>query len=235
MDAPTTDLVRARRESPGLDDEGHTLTGHFAVFNEWTKIDSVYEGRFLERIAPGAFAKTFGENRSAVKVLFNHGNDPTMGDQILGSIENLEEDERGARYDVPLFDGIPPLIMGGLRNKAYGASFRFRVIPGKDEWNDHPERSEANPDALPERTVREVQLFEFGPVTFPAYANATAGVRSVSLTDQYLRARGVPVDIAQDLATPTREPAPTSTVQEPQEHSGMTPGQREAALRAFSL
>lgn len=233
MDAPTSDLVRARREAPALDDAGDTLTGHFAVFDEWTKIDSTFEGRFLERIAPGAFAKTFAENRDAVKVLFNHGNDPTMGDQILGAIDTLEEDERGARYDVPLFDGIPPLILGGLRQKAYGASFRFRVIPGKDDWNDTPERSESNPDGLPERTVREVQLFEFGPVTFPAYANATAGVRCVSLTDSWMRSRGIPVDLAHDLATPAREPATDD--QEPRQHSGLSHGERDRVLRDLTL
>jgi hypothetical protein len=37
---------------------------------------------------------------------------------------------------------------------------------------------------MPERTIREVQLFEFGPVVFPAYPAATAGMRS--LTDHYL-------------------------------------------------
>jgi hypothetical protein len=31
---------------------------------------------------------------------------------------------------------------------------------------------------LPERTIKELRLFEFGPVTFPAYQSATAGVRS---------------------------------------------------------
>ncbi|HMF61353.1 MAG TPA: hypothetical protein VK595_13325, partial [Vicinamibacterales bacterium] len=41
-----------------------------------------------------------------------------------------------------------------------------------------------NPHGLPERTVKEAQLMEFGPVTFPAYAGATAGVRS--LTDDFL-------------------------------------------------
>lgn len=243
MQAPTTDLVRARRDAPTLSGEGTTLTGHFAVFNEWTKIDSSFEGRFLERIAPGAFAKTFAENRDAVKVLFNHGND-TMGDQILGAIDTVEEDERGARYDVDLFDGLPPLILAGLRAGAYGASFRFRVIPGKDDWNDHPERSDTNPDGLPERTVREVQLFEFGPVTFPAYASATAGVRSVSLTDSWMRSRGIPVPekslrdfglaIAHDLATLTGEPAST-TDQEPPRHSGLTFGERASVLRELTL
>lgn len=232
MDAPTTDLVRALREAPVLaePDEGPVMHGHFARFNEWTKIDSVFEGRFMERLAPGAFAKTLQENRAAVKVLFNHGHDQTMGDQILGIPSTLEEDDEGARYEVPLFDGMPPLLMSGLRAGAYGASFRFRVIPNKDTWVDHPAASDHNPEGLPERTVHELQLFEFGPVTFPAYANATAGVRSLSTTDDWLRHRGLTIP-----ATPEREPAPTTTIPEPPEHSGMTPGQRDTVLRAFSL
>jgi len=40
-----------------------------------------------------------------------------------------------------------------------------------------------NPDAIPERTILQTQVFEFGPVTFPAYEGASAGVRS--LTDWY--------------------------------------------------
>lgn len=232
MDAPTTDLVRALRATPEIraeGDEAPVMVGHFARFNEWTKIDSAYEGRFLERIAPGAFAKTLKDNARAVKVLFNHGNDPTMGDTVLGVPSVLDEDEIGARYEVPLFDGVPPLLLSGLRNGAYGASFRFRVIPGKDDWVDLPERSAHNPDALPERTIREVQLFEFGPVTFPAYANATAGVRSVSLTDDYLRRRGAVV-----LGTPD-EGAATPEATEPLTHSGRTPAEREAVLRSFRL
>lgn len=43
-----------------------------------------------------------------------------------------------------------------------------------------PEASEDNPRALPERTIREAAVSEFGPVTFPAYADATAGLRSIT-------------------------------------------------------
>jgi len=229
MDAPRTDLVRAVREAPevGTGDDGSTLTGHFAVFDQWTEIDSVWEGRFMERLKRGAFAKTIAENLRAVKVLFNHGHDPTMGDQILGPPETVVEDDYGARYEVPLFDGIPALILSGLRSKAYGASFRFRVL--KDTWQDHPERSAENPDGIPERTVTEVQLYEFGPVTFPAYSGATAGVRSISLTDDWRARRGL---IVPSTATPDREPA-TTTDPEPQPHSTVTA--RERRLRALEL
>src|SRR6266702_2908415 len=61
-----------------------TLFGHFAVFGRWTEIDSVWEGQFMEQLAPGAFKKTMAENRSNMRVLFNHGKDPAIGDKVLG-------------------------------------------------------------------------------------------------------------------------------------------------------
>ena len=89
------------------------LRGHFAVFNRWTEINSWIEGRFLERIAPGAFRKTIRENRDRVRVrvLLNHGGDPQLGDKPLGPIEELREDATGAFYDVMLLEGIPELVV----------------------------------------------------------------------------------------------------------------------------
>jgi HK97 family phage prohead protease len=170
------------REDTGSGSATPTLVGHFAVFNRWTEIDSFFEGTFMERIAPGAFKKTMREQRSSVRVLFQHGRDPQIGDKPIGSIEKLEEDGEGAAYEVPLFRGIPDLIMDGLRSDQYGASFKFRVM--REDIVVEPAASKENPKGLDERTIKECQLFEFGPVTFPAYAEATAGLRS--LTDDYI-------------------------------------------------
>lgn len=189
-----------------VEGEDPTLFGHFAVFNEWTEIDSLFEGRFLERIAPGAFKKTMQENRSNIRVLFQHGYDPQIGDQVLGKIKELREDRIGAYYEVPLFDGIPPLILNGLRAGTYGASFRFRII--KEEFNRDPEPSDFNPEGIPERTILELSLQEFGPVTFPAYEGATAQARS--LTDEMRKRepeRPTPVITEPAQATPAPEPA----------------------------
>src|SRR3990167_9572772 len=57
-------------------------------------------------------------------------------------------------------------------------SYRFMVT--REDWEPHPERSDYNPKALPERTIREARVFEFGPVTFPADAGADVAVRSLS-------------------------------------------------------
>jgi HK97 family phage prohead protease len=160
-----------------------TLTGHFAVFNRWTEIDSFWEGEFLESIAPGAFARTFKNDRAGMRVLFQHGRDPIAGSKPLGPIEDLREDDQGAYYEVPLLDtSYNKDLLPGLRNGLYGASFRFRVM--KEQVTEKPDASEHNPKGIPERVIQEAQVMEFGPVTFPAYADATAGVRS--LTDEFI-------------------------------------------------
>lgn len=187
---PRDQLVRALFPGPAVrhaddSEEPPTLFGHFAVFNEWTEVDSLWEGQFMERIAPGAFAKTFKERGDQVKVTFNHGHDPTMGDLVLGPIRSLTEDEEGAAYEVELLDSVPAMLREGLEKGVYGSSFRFRVM--REEFNQDVESSKVNPKGLPERTIKEVELYEFGPVTFPAYANATAGVRSMTDEDIFER------------------------------------------------
>lgn len=197
--------IELREADPDSDGEAAApvLYGHFARFEEWTEIDSFWEGRFLERIAPGAFKKTFRERTP--KVLFNHGHDSTMGNQVLGEIDDLREDGEGAYYEVRLFDGVPALLLDGLRAGTYGASFRFRVI--REELVQEPKRSEHNPDGIAERTIKEAQVFEFGPVTFPAYEGATAGVRSWTDDFHFMRLAGDP-EYRQRLINFTRsEPA----------------------------
>jgi len=187
--------------------DGH-LVGHFAVFNRWAKIDSFFEGTFMERIAPGAFKKTIKERADKIRVLFQHGRDNQIGDKPIGTIESLAEDDQGAAYDVKMFDvGYVRDLLPGLQANQYGASFRMQVL--HEELDAEPAPSEDNPEGLPERTIKEIRLYEFGPVTFPAYAEATAGIRS--LTDEMVewaikqhpeRARqllGIDVDLSRTL------------------------------------
>jgi HK97 family phage major capsid protein/HK97 family phage prohead protease len=179
-------IVRAIQ--PGLElrtveGGGRSLVGHFAVFDQWTEINSAVEGRFMERIAPGAFSKTFQESAGKIRCLFEHGRDPQIGNKVLGEVTTVEEDERGAWYEVALLDtSYTRDLMPGIEQGLYGSSFRFRVM--KDHVDRRPRRSAYNPEGLAERTLQEVQVVECGPCTWPAYEGTATGLRS--RTDAYV-------------------------------------------------
>lgn len=182
---PNLEIVRAvpRAASAKDDADGQPLLEvRFSKFGEWYEIHSFFEGNFMERTDVGSFAKTISESRGQVKVLFDHGYDPTIGNKVLGTIEDLREDDDTPVGEVRMFDtSYNRDLLPGLKAGVYGSSMRMRVV--KDEWNQTPARSDYNPKGLPERTIKEARLFEFGPVTFPANPEATSGVRS--MTDEY--------------------------------------------------
>lgn len=181
---PRDDLIR---ENPGVtvsqNGGGPKLVGTIVPFNQWTEINSAYEGHFLERFAPGALTKTFQDRADRIQVLFQHGKDPQVGDKPLGTISRVDHKADGTHYEVDLLDtGYVRELIPGLEAGLYGTSVRFRVL--KEEFVKEPGRSDHNPEGLPERTVKEAFVREFGPVTFPAYGAAKAGMRS--RTDEWL-------------------------------------------------
>lgn len=152
------------------------LYGRFSAPGEWAEINSSVEGHFMERMGPNAFETTIREHRDRIRALFHHGLDPRVGMQVLGRIERLEPD---TTYEVPLFD-TPEVrsLIPGLRDGQYGSSFRFQAR--RDEIKKHPGRSDWNPRGIPEVTVTEARVFEFGPTPLPAYKGASASVRSTA-------------------------------------------------------
>ncbi len=168
-----------------------TMVGEFAVFNQWTEIDSAYEGRFLERVAPSAFTKTFAENRDGMRALFSHGRDPQIGQKPLGPITDLRSTATGAAYAVELLDtSYNRDLIPGLDAGQYGASFAFQAT--REDLVASPGASAWNPHGLPERTILEAKVREFGPTPFGAYPSASAGLRSApEATLRKLVARGL--------------------------------------------
>jgi len=170
--APREDLIRmVPLERADVAGDGNTLVGFAAVFNDWVEIDS-WEGTFRERIDPKAFDKTLKESGERVKVLFNHGMDPQIGDKPLGKPALMEPRSKGLWTETPMDEtsynsDLKVLLKSGALD---GMSFRFSVMD--ESWEDGEDGQ------LDERTIREVKLFEFGPVTFPAYEATSAGMRT---------------------------------------------------------
>jgi HK97 family phage prohead protease len=164
-----------------------TLLVRWSRFNVWYEVDSLWEGTFLERTAPGAFRQTIREDRNSMRVLFDHGFDTQIGNKVLGPINDLREEPDGPEAQVPLFDtSYNRDLLPGLQAGVYGSSMRMRVTGEK--WDDEPDTSDYNPKGLPERTITRARVMEFGPVTFPANPDATAEMASAaarSLTDSF--------------------------------------------------
>jgi HK97 family phage prohead protease len=208
------------RSSDDLNDElGPGYIGllriRFSPVNEWTEINSAWEGRFMERFAPGAWKKTIKERTAKIRALFQHGQDPQIGDKPLGPFHRLEEDENGGYAEVKLLDTTYNRdLIPGLKDGLYGASHRFGVVRASED--QRPERSDYNPDGIKEVTITEARLHELGPVTFPAYQGATAGMRS--MTDEFLIScfRSDPERLREmfDRATELEKP-PASEQQDP--------------------
>jgi HK97 family phage prohead protease len=165
-----------------IEEEGSSpvLEGRMMPYDEWTEINSSVEGHFMERFVFGSLAKTISEQASNVRALFEHGLDVALGRQAIAADISFSEEEDGAYYRSSLLDGLPALLLSGLRRGVYGSSVRYR--PVKASRVRYPQRSDYNPEGIPEVTVREAYLKEFSVTAFPAYAGATANIRS--LTDE---------------------------------------------------
>ena len=210
------DLIRA----DGGD--GLTLSGYAAVFNSPTRIDS-WEGEFDEVIAPGAFKRTI---RSGTPVMqFDHGQHPLIGSLPIASIRRLREDARGLYVEANVFDNwMTEPLRDAIREQAIsGMSFRFQVV--KDEW-----ANKSDPKKVPLRTIKEVRLFELGPVVFPAYADTSVSLRSLqrALPDLNL---GTPERPAAEAALATDSPAQD----DPQTHSSTRTKNQRRAIALLSV
>lgn len=184
MDRPHEDLIRVDTSGIGVrkadGEEMPTLFGQFAAAGEWTEINSMIEGHYFERTAASAFEKTIQESVQNMRVLFHHGLDPRFGVQVLGPIRSLNPD---TSYEVDLFD-TPEIrsLLPGLEAGLYGSSYKFDVV--KEDANLRPTRSAWNPKGIPEVTMTELKVKEFGPTPIPSYKGTSAGIRSA--TDEFL-------------------------------------------------
>jgi len=193
-EAPFT-LVRSDDEPS----DGLTLDGFGAVFNRMTVIDS-WEGRFRERIAPGAMKRSFRE--TPPRIQFDHGRHPLIGSIPIASLVRVAEEvhpelapEGGARIIGRVFDNwlMQPVRDAIAAGAIDGMSFRFSVV--RESWQyadgrpirnddelamelERTWREQVPDDDLPIRTLKELKVPEMGPVVWPAYQDTSVGIRS---------------------------------------------------------
>jgi len=148
------------------DDGTRLIRGLAAPFNSESQ-----DMGFVETIAPGAF--TAAIERSDVRALFNHDPDNLLGRTANGTLRIWESD-RGLEYEVEPPDTTLARDLEKLieRRDITGNSFAFTVADGGDTYQTE--------DGRMHRTITEVeQLYDVGPVVYPAYADTVVSMRSI--------------------------------------------------------
>ncbi len=151
-------------------DGGSTLFGHAAVY-----YDGSPETQFelwpgvVERIMPRAFDRAVKEDD--VRALFNHDPSMVLGRKSAKTL-SLSADSRGLGYEISLGESSVAKDTRDFvrRGEVTGSSFSF--ITTDERW--------VKEEGLEVRQILGVQLFDVGPVTFPAYEGTTAGARGLA-------------------------------------------------------
>lgn len=141
--------------------EGNTLVGYAAIF------DSPSEPLpYVEFVRRGAFAKTINDGAD-VRLLIDHVGVPLA--RTKSGTMSLEEDERGLRVEADLDPANPDamrVLSAMKRGDLNQMSFAFKTV--KDSWSSDRQT----------RELKEVRLFDVSIVTFPAYEETVAELRS---------------------------------------------------------
>lgn len=144
-------------------DKPAVIRGYAAVFER----ETVLWGDMREKIATGAFTRTLAEGAD-VRALFNHDPSQILGRNKAGTLR-LGEDERGLWYEID-----PPDTQAGRdvvesirRGDITQSSFAFSVRV--EEWDLKKKL----------RTLKDLDLFDVSPVTFPAYDTTEVGLRNL--------------------------------------------------------
>lgn len=148
-----------------LRDEGGVrhIIGHAAVFE--TLSEEMWG--FREKIRRGAFLDSVVADD--IRCLINHVPSHVLGRTRSGTLK-VWEDETGLAYDcIPAETSYARNLMASLdRGDVDQSSFGFEALI--DEWDFS--------GVCGVRTLVKVRVFDVSPVTFPAYKETDAGVRS---------------------------------------------------------
>jgi uncharacterized protein len=192
----------ALAEVRATEDNGQPIIeGYAAVFDTETDIQD-WAGTYKESIARGAFKNSI-KTKADVRALVNHDPNYILGRTKADTLQ-LQEDATGlhVRIQPPRTQWANDLMESMRRGDLDQMSFGFEAI--KANWNeDHSKRE-----------IKEALLWDVSVVTFPAYPQTEASVRSaIAALQRYIQAPDPPAI--------TRYAVPTE--QRSDQHSDDTP------------
>ena len=155
-------------------EEGQSvLVGYGAVFHREGDAGTEYQlwPGLVERVGTNAFNRAISEKQD-VRGLFNHDANFVLG-RTKSNTMKLSVDSVGLRYEIELDDDAESQRIAKKieRGDIDGSSFSFRPTAVRFEELDN---------GTEVRILEDVDLYDVGPVTFPAYEGTTAGSRSQS-------------------------------------------------------
>ena len=166
--------------------EGQCVEGYAAVF--WDAEDPGSEywlwEDLCERIDSACFNRAIAEQQPC-RCFVNHDPNYRLGRCDKGTLR-LKVDSRGLQYsaDIPDTqvgkDTAADLANGNLD----GSSFSFSVTGQR--WEDVKKQDGS---FMTIRTITDVDLFDVGPVSIPAYEATTAGLRSTQRREDVIAQR----------------------------------------------
>lgn len=165
------ELAGVRREKRG--ESGSVIKGLSAVFYREGDAGTEYWlwNDMVERIMPGAFDRAIKEAHDA-RGLFNHDSSQLLGRVSSGTL-SLSVTAEGLAYEIQSDPNDPDHQRVGAkidRGDVTGSSFAF--IIASQTWS---EVKRGDGSWLYIRSIYDVDLFDVGPVTWPAYEATTAG------------------------------------------------------------
>jgi HK97 family phage prohead protease len=162
--------VRAKQgDKPGIEGYGSVFGEQYVLWDSPTM-------RIVETVAPGTFARALQEKQD-VRCLFNHEPDNILG-RTANNTLSMNEDSKGLHYDAD-FD-MRTRIANDVRcfvdrGDVTGCSFSFSVT--KQQRTE----VEDNEKLIINREIQDVDLYDVGPVTYPAYEGTGVKARAVEL------------------------------------------------------
>lgn len=186
--------VRTEKRADGVN--LRSVRGYAAMFNKL----SLDMGGYRERIKPGAFASTVGND---IVALWSHNPDIPLA-RVSNETLKLAEDEKGLRFEFSLGnDAWADFAFEKIqRRDVKGMSFGFRWLPDGYDWERDEKKSLI-------RNLLKLDLVEISPTAFPAYPATSVAARNIVTNEQILE-QGL-----KWLETREEKPGPERTIFNP--------------------